>query len=160
MRCCPSQPVRRESCFCVPKAFMERKRKKKTRVKEGIRVESRSLLIIISAAVCGVRISTSHTTHRWTPHYTQGFLFFSFSLRLATVDFHSLNFSIQSHMAACVQINWFVVGRAFFFFHSAWYRKYATAWGGGQRTFPVVWQSFTRRGTARFTGTETCDYTQ
>lgn len=53
---------------------------------------------------------TQHTAElRITPKVL---FFFSFSLLLATVDFHSLNFSIQSHMAACVQINWFVVGRA------------------------------------------------
>lgn len=136
--------------FVSPKALW---RGKKWHIEEEIRVGLRSMLIIISAPhlQSAVLVFPLYTTNHSTSH-TKVFC-------LAMLDFHFLNFNSPSHMEACVQINWCV-----FFalvFRSAWC-KYATAWGfvwkaGGQHTFAVVLQQFTRQGTVRFAGTEACN---
>lgn len=95
--------LKRKVSFTVGSERLYRLHRERLHSEAGIRVELRLVLIIISASVCGVAISTFHTTNSWVLHYIELFC-------LAMVDFYFLNFSSLFHTAACVQINWFVVG--------------------------------------------------
>lgn len=100
MKCCPSQSVEREFLLCLYRLHRNKK--------ERLRVELRTVLIIISASACSVTFSTSHTTDHLIPHHTKVFC-------LAMVDFHFLNFTSPSYIAACVQINCFFLWDALFY---------------------------------------------
>lgn len=146
-----------ESLLCVSTGLMDGGGKKKRRhAEEGIRVESRSLLIFISTSVCGVSLSTSiqqNTERHIIPR-------FSVQLRLTSISLISIHRLIWQHVSKLIGL---LFGALSFRSASC---KYATAWGGGggfewnaggQHTFVVVLQQFTRQGTARFTGTESCN---
>lgn len=71
--------------------------------KLNVAISSTEEGVIISVLVCGLNIFISHRENCRIPHYTKFF-------GVAMVDIRFLNFNSLSLMAACVQINWFVVG--------------------------------------------------